>query len=109
MSLGDDLDLKPLFDVSPLSMRNSDYHVEVWPYLLGQFRIMLMKAGTVDIVRQACTYQMDRMARVVVALVLSEDPPAYLESLARPWNCEFPGDRIRLDNHAPDEAPPAAP
>jgi len=75
-------------------------HVEVHPYLLGQFRIMLM-AGPWEQsppLRQMCTYRPEVMEQMVDLLVAAPDPVAFCKTLERPWNCESPGGRIRLDN-----------
>ncbi len=91
-------------------MSHPRYTLIVRPYLCGQYRLQLCDREQPDpyapeghgaIVRECCTYRRQVMARTVSELAGADDPVAYLESLARPWNTEFPGDRIRLDSEAP--------
>lgn len=85
---------------------NAYYWVIVRQYLLGQFRLQLIKWDLFDvngiIVRECCTY--DRMTAVKTkdAICQAVDPEAYLQSLATEYNCEGPGQRIRLDNKPGD-------
>lgn len=88
-------------------MKNPDYTVLVHGYFLGQFRIQLTDRtlpapgapeGHGDIVRELCTYKPEIMEQTLAELAAAADPPSYCESKARPWNCEYPGGRIRLDN-----------
>jgi len=81
-------------------MVNHDYTVEVEGYLLGQFRIHLLKKGL--IVRDMCTYKTEKLSEAIVSLAASEDPEALVESWATPHNCESLGGRIRLDTTEAD-------
>lgn len=94
-------DLKPVLSLGSDKMTNPEYDVEVWAYLLGQYRIQLSKGHPYTIVRECCTYEKGTALAVVVHLAASEDPEAYLESIAKPYNCEGPKGRIRLDNEPP--------
>lgn len=95
-------------------MRHPDRTAYVKLALLGQWRIVLCERprgpagdgfeewqGHGSIVRQCCTYDVVTAVLTLAAIVAAEDPDAYLESLARPWNCDYPGGRIRLDNLPP--------
>lgn len=100
---------KPLTEIRPAAMTNSNYKVEVWPYLLGQFRFKLVKIGAPslshddgEVVRELCTYKIPTMTKTLCDLMKSPDPEAYCEALVEPWNSEGPGDRIRLDNREED-------
>lgn len=101
---------KPIKRILPQEMKNPRYSIAVWAYMLGQYRIQLedhhnptyAPQGHGDIIRELCTYQKSRMELTVEAFRISEDPPAYAESLVKPWNCEGPGGRIRLDNKLED-------
>lgn len=101
---------KPIKTIPSQEMKNPRYSVTVWPYLLGQFRIQLEDhsnptfgpLGHGDIIRELCTYKKSTMELTVEAFRLSEDPPTYAESLAKPWNCEDSGGRIRLDSRLED-------
>lgn len=83
-------------------MKNPRYSITVWSYLLGQYRIQLedhfnptsAPEGHGDIIRELCTYKKSMMELTVEAFRLSDHPPTYAESLAKPWNCEGPGGRI---------------
>ena len=79
------------------------YRLEVWPYLCSQYRIMLIKGldgfGYPNVVRQMCTYKRETCVDVCVKLAVADDPEAYCRTeLEKPYNCEYPGGRIRLDN-----------
>lgn len=89
---------------------DGNYIVLVQPYLLGQFRIQLCDKRKPDpwapkdgqIVREMCTYDGPKATEIIATLVTCDDPEAYCESLSKPWNCEHPGGRIRLDNKPED-------
>lgn len=89
-------------------MRNPRYELQVWNYAFGQYRLMLLRPDMRDglgyptIVRQMCTYKIGTVGDVVAAIREHEDPEAYCESLARWYNCEHKGGRIRLDNTEED-------
>lgn len=79
----------------------------VVPFLLGQFRIQITDLEQPDrhapeghgsIVRELCTYQIDRLSEVLDELEAAADPLAQACTYERPWNCKYAGDRIRLDN-----------
>jgi hypothetical protein len=101
---------KPIKRILPQEMKNPRYSVSVWSYLLGQYRIQLedhsnptfAPKGHGNIIRELCTYQIATMELTVEKFRTSEDPPAYAESLAKPWNCEGPEGRIRLDSKLED-------
>lgn len=95
-------------------MANPRYGVIVRPYLFGQLRFQLYNDnfdgidadpahGRGEIVRQMCTYSPINAAMHLDKLCKAEDPEAYCEGLARIWNCEHPGGRIRLDNRPEDK------
>ena len=93
--------------------RNPTRTVFVRLGMFGQFQVVLCETprpggidwhGHGEILRQACTYNGVRALELTLTLAASVDPDGYLESLARPWNCEHPGGRIRLDT-TPDERP----
>lgn len=94
--------MKPIIEVTPAGMKNPAYRVEVWPYMFGQFRIQLLNDASLDILRECCTYESARCREVLVGLAQADDPPAYLETLATPHNCEGKGGRIRLDTTEAD-------
>lgn len=101
---------QPIKRIPPSEMKNPRYSLSVWSYLLGQYRIQLedhnnsicAPKGHGDIIRELCTYQKSTMELTVEAFRASDDPPAYAESLARPWNCEGPEGRIKLDSSLED-------
>jgi hypothetical protein len=83
------------------------YRVEVWPYTFGQYRIMLIHGdnphvGGPNVIRQMCTYQRAVCTDICSDLLLAADPEQYCRQLEKPWNCEGPGGRIRLDNTESD-------
>lgn len=97
--------LKPIFEVKPGTMVNGEYRVEVWSYAFGQYRIILMRRDDpITMVRQMCTYKRGMFTKTVIELASAGDPESYCEALAKPWNCEAPGARIRLDN-TPEDRP----
>jgi hypothetical protein len=93
---GQELPINFVFDA-----KNPKYKVVVRAYTFGQFRLQLCEWFEENIVREACTY--DRMTAIKVKdeIAMADDPEAYLNSLAKPWNCEYPNGRIRLDNMPP--------
>ena len=97
---------RPVIEITFPEMTNKDYAVQVWPYLFGQFRIQLFQRSTPDgeggLVREMCTHQSETTVKISLDLKQSPDPEAFCESLARPWNCEGPGARIRLDSQPSD-------
>lgn len=86
----------------------SPHHtVLVRSFLLGQYRIQLTDKRQPDdyapeghgtICRELCTYEYTVALATVLDLQACIDPEAHCEALAKPWNCEYPGGRIRLDN-----------
>ena len=76
------------------------YTVVIWRYLQGQYRIQLWRGpdDPPEICRELCTYNQAKADEVADLLRDAPDPEAWCEALARPWNCEGPGGRIRLDN-----------
>lgn len=92
----------------PLSEVNlaTGFRVEVWPYALGQYRIMLIQGDEdvafPNVIRQMCTYSLLTAGLVVGKLMQAVDPVEFCKSLEKPWNCEYPGGRIRLDNTPED-------
>ena len=108
-------ELRPLIDIPAGKLQSPRHGILVWPYLLGQYRIQLTRidqrdpfapAGHGGIVEQMCTYKPARAAEIVLALIVQDDPEAFVRSLARPWNCDGPGGRIRLDNEPGDRGEP---
>lgn len=92
-------------------MANPKYSILVHSYLGGQFRIQLTRVDLPDsyapeghgtIVREMCTYHRTTALAVVADLGGSDDPEKTARGYARPWNCESPGGRIRLDNKPED-------
>lgn len=81
---------------------NKAYSLAIRGYLWGQHRLQLMKGDDKHIVREACTYSSSLAGNIAMALMEADDPEAYMESLAKPWNCEGNGLRIRLDNKQAD-------
>lgn len=90
---------------------NPRYGVLVYNYLFGQKRIQLTDREQPDsdapeghgsIIRLLDTYNPGTLKRVVEAILEADDPPTYCMSFARPWNTDFIGDRIRLDNKPGD-------
>lgn len=86
---------------------NAAYTVLVKGNFGGQFRIQLTDVAKPDpgappghgsIVRELCTYKQATAVETTTAIAMSLDPEGYCEGLARPWNCEYEGGRIRLDN-----------
>lgn len=79
-----------------------DYGVVVYPYALGQFRIQIVDANNAfNVHREMCTYKWDTARSTVTQLIESDDPLGTAETFATPWNCEYKGGRIRLDNSSP--------
>lgn len=110
-ALDQDCELTPLIEITTL--RNPHYTILVWPFMYGQYRIQLTDKRQPDffapdghgaIVQQLCTYSGPRFVETCVLLGTADDPLALARSWARPWNCESPGGRIRLDNE-PREIP----
>ncbi len=90
---------------------NDRYGVLVYGYLFGQYRIQLTDRqrpeygapdGHGSIVQLLDTYDPLKLIMVVRAILNADDPLALCESKARPWNTNFVGDRIRLDNKPED-------
>lgn len=99
--------MRIIYEVQPTKMTNADYSVIVWPYAFGQFRIQLTNVAIGDpfapaphgaIVREMCTYDKQTMLDTVEKIRGSDDPEAFCRTLEKPWNCEYQGGRIRLDN-----------
>lgn len=89
------------------AMANPKYSVLVLPYLFGQFRIQITDTEIPDkyavpghgaILREMCTYNVDKMLDVVDSITNAADPLGLIKSLETPRNCEWPSGRIRLDN-----------
>ncbi len=102
-----------ILDIRAEKMVNKYYTIGVQRYALGQFRIQLMDLRQPDsyapeghgaIVQEMCTYQQPTMKSVIEKLRGAKDPLEVARSYAKPWNCEFEGGRIRLDNKPPPEA-----
>lgn len=107
----DDTTINPVTAVASGNMANPRYSILVWPYAFGQYRIQLTDttrqapfapAGHGEIIRELCTYSPETMKQVVAELRQAGDPESVCQSLARPWNCEYIGGRIRLDNTKED-------
>ena len=101
------------FELFSGDMANESYTVLVRIFLFGQYRIQLTcldqpdpyaPIGHGSIVRELDSYDQTQAILTCLRLRESEDPEAYCESLAKPFNCEYPGGRIRLDN-TPDSRP----
>jgi hypothetical protein len=97
--------IKPLAQLPCFSANG--YRIEVWPYTFGQYRIMLIKGsnphlGGPNVIRQMCTYQRGVCVQTCIDLLTTADPELYCRQLEKPWNCEYPGGRIRLDNTESD-------
>lgn len=102
---------KPLLEVLPDQMTSKTHTLLIQGYAYGQFRIQLTRLGGLEdrtappghgsIVRELCTYSGQTAGSVALLLRLSSDPEGACELLAKPWNCEYPGGRIRLDNTKP--------
>lgn len=87
-----------LSEVKPRLMASPNYRLLVWAYIAGQIRIQLWKAADWNgAVRELCTYKPETARRVIADLMASKDPEAYCRSLENEYNCEGPGERIRLD------------
>ena len=92
----------------PNSEMASDHHTfYVEPYAFGQYRIRITDLRQPDyyapkghgsIVQELWTYNVETYTRVVEELKQAKDVLGYVETLRKPWNSEFPGDRVRLDN-----------
>lgn len=103
-------DTTPLIRVLPNEMKNSQYSISVWQYLMGQFRIQiedhnaptLGPEGHGSVVVELDTYKKKVLEKVIQELQSSESPLKYTEGLKKPWNSDFPNDRIRLDNVSAD-------
>lgn len=98
-----------LLDVRASKMRNPQYSIIVYQYLLGQWRINLCESregpsnesypeGHGEIKQAGCTYSPSTAHMIVKQLMEADEPLALFRSWARPYNSEYPGDRIRLDN-----------
>ena len=88
--------------------------VLVYAYLFGQIRMRLTDKERPDstapeghgsIVRELDTYKLETAVGTIAAIMAADDAAAYCESLARPWNTAFEGDRIRLDNEESEFRP----
>ena len=99
--------LRPYAHMDKLELAHPDYTVLVEAFAFGQYRIRLTDktqpdsfapAGHGSIVRELCTYHESKAYETVDALAKADDPLAYCVSLERPYNCEYEGGRIRLDN-----------
>jgi len=104
-------DLPPLLQFRGDEMQNEDFTILVFHFLLGQFRIKITDLRLPDltapeghgsIVQELCTYQHATLARVITELRHSPDPLELARSWAKPFNCEYRGGRIRLDNQPSD-------
>lgn len=101
------------FEVKPIAnliATGTGYRIEIWPYLFGQYRVMLIKGENrfglgPNVVRQMCTYAPEIAVKVCAKLVKSPNPEKFCRRLERPWNCEYPGGRIRLDNKPGEHRP----
>lgn len=88
------------------------YVILIHRFAYGQFRIQLCDTlkpdygdeGAGQIVREMCTYDGGKAAEVLAELVTVDYPEKFCEAMATPWNCEYPGGRIRLDN-TPESRP----
>lgn len=107
-------EIKPLLAVPSDQMTSKTHTLIVMPFAYGQFRIQLTRLDRPDpfapighgsIVREMCTYSPHTAGNIVLMLRLAADPEAYARELERPWNCEHPGGRIRLDNCEPYTCP----
>jgi hypothetical protein len=94
------------------------HSVLVRPYAYGQYRIQLTRTDRPDydapeghgsIVRELCTYNRATAYLIASAIATAEEPEAYCFGLERPWNCEYTGGRIRLDNTPADRPETVAP
>lgn len=88
---------------------NGKHLIVVREFLFGQFRLQLCKGDEFGIVRECCTYQRPSAVMVKDLLLNSEDPEAALQDFAKPWTCEGPGLRIRLDSKPEDVVGPWPP
>src|SRR5215203_4321209 len=66
--------------------------------LFKQFRLQLCKDDEYNIVREACAYHRHIAVAVKDLILSSDDPEKKLGDFAKPYNCDGPGGRIRLDN-----------
>jgi hypothetical protein len=87
--------------------KNQDYRVVVREYLFGQWRLQLVSHSRHStqwdkIEREACTYHITTAIKVRDEISDAADPKGYMEGLATAYNCEGPGQRIRLDNKLGD-------
>jgi hypothetical protein len=80
---------------------NGHHLLIIREFLIGQWRLQLCFQTEELIVREACTYKREVAVAVKDAYLQSGLPEVYFESLSKPWNCEGPEQRIRLDNTAP--------
>jgi len=104
--------MKPLMEVLSDQMTNPQYSILVMPFTFGQFRIRLTDLlnpdafappGHASIVQDMCTYKKQTAESVLEKLKTAEDPLKAARSYAKPWNCEYEGGRIRLDNEETPE------
>lgn len=100
------------------AMASPVHSVLVRPHLYGQYRIQLTRTDQPDryapeghgsIVRELCTYNRATAYLITSAIAHAEEPEAYCFGLERPWNCEYTGGRIRLDNTQEDRPETAGP
>lgn len=81
---------------------NKDYKVVARAFTFRQFRLQLLRkhfaTGQFEIVREMCTYELMTAITMRDGICSCTRPEEYMESFARPWNCEVKGGRIRLDN-----------
>jgi len=78
-----------------------DYLIYVYRYAFGQFRIKICKPGNdvlPEVLRELDTYNKATLHNVCFILSASEDPLKQAATWERSYNCESPGERIRLDN-----------
>lgn len=86
---------------------HSHYTVVVRLYLFQQYRLQLCDSRQPDpyappmhgsIVQEMCTYVERKAEAISDLLCMVKDPLALARAFAEPWNCDGPGQRIRLDS-----------
>jgi hypothetical protein len=102
---------EPFVQFKAGEMYNPRFTILVYHYLLGQFRIQITDTELQDetapeghgsIVQEMCTYRTRKLAEVITLLRYSPDPLQLARTWAKPFNCDFHGGRIKLDNQPSD-------
>lgn len=102
---------KPLLILTAAECKDPNRAVVIYPAFYGMLRICVCDKrfeglgappGTGGIIRILETYNPLTASKVTITLRDAEDMEKAAEAYARPWNCEGPGGKIRLDTEEKD-------